>query len=328
MCFAPTHTMPRSAASRSASSTPLSVNFSVSRAGHFVYVIIFHVVAFHLARCVVNERKWCSMGQNADEVQCNADLLQRYYTSLISSHGGYRQAVEPAVSPFQAFPDAGKAAPTDSNPTTPAGVDEDGDEAMARGSDYGSGDEAEEDDDDEDDEEDADVNGGIASQTTPTPGSASALPAGDRGRSRARGDTMDVDSPEVRAARTAASPATAAAPVPALPVPAPNRRSMSAERPTVGTARGALKQFVGGIFRRNETVPTTGPSPEKRLRSQPLGRSSSATTSPAVAPSTDTPKPLTPRVRTRDERSVDSLRGASPAAPVALDDGKRRARVE
>lgn len=36
--------------------------------------------------------------------QCNADLLQRYYTSLIRSHGGYTQAAEPATRPFKAFP--------------------------------------------------------------------------------------------------------------------------------------------------------------------------------------------------------------------------------
>ncbi|KAI9636014.1 cyclin-domain-containing protein, partial [Dioszegia hungarica] len=35
---------------------------------------------------------------------CNADLLQRYYTSLIRSHGGFTQAPAPAVPPFRAFP--------------------------------------------------------------------------------------------------------------------------------------------------------------------------------------------------------------------------------
>ncbi|GFZ50652.1 hypothetical protein JCM24511_08410 [Saitozyma sp. JCM 24511] len=35
---------------------------------------------------------------------CNADLLQRYYTSLIKSHGGYTQAPPPEIPPFLAFP--------------------------------------------------------------------------------------------------------------------------------------------------------------------------------------------------------------------------------
>ncbi|ORX33556.1 cyclin-domain-containing protein [Kockovaella imperatae] len=34
---------------------------------------------------------------------CNAELLQRYYTSLIRSHGGYKQASEPTSSPFMSF---------------------------------------------------------------------------------------------------------------------------------------------------------------------------------------------------------------------------------
>ncbi|ODO01911.1 alternative cyclin Pho80 [Cryptococcus wingfieldii CBS 7118] len=36
---------------------------------------------------------------------CHAETLQRYYTSLIRSHGGYTQAPEPATSPFVQFPD-------------------------------------------------------------------------------------------------------------------------------------------------------------------------------------------------------------------------------
>ncbi|EIW67858.1 hypothetical protein TREMEDRAFT_74329 [Tremella mesenterica DSM 1558] len=46
---------------------------------------------------------------------CTPDLLQRYYSSLIRSHGGYIQAPPPAVSPFYAFPRSA------SKPSSPAG---------------------------------------------------------------------------------------------------------------------------------------------------------------------------------------------------------------
>lgn len=47
---------------------------------------------------------WSPLSAELTRLQCHADLLQRYYTSLIRSHGGYVQSPEPAESPFQAFP--------------------------------------------------------------------------------------------------------------------------------------------------------------------------------------------------------------------------------
>lgn len=50
---------------------------------------------------------------------CHAETLQKYYTSLIRSHGGYMQAPHPAVSPFRSFPDDPEPADTDMPPRSP-----------------------------------------------------------------------------------------------------------------------------------------------------------------------------------------------------------------
>jgi len=266
--------------------------------------------------------------------------LQRYYTSLIHSHGGFRQAVEPAVSPFRAFPDAGKPAPTpqeDSMPATP--VDGDGEEAMGSGSEYGS-----------DEDEDCETNGvdvdieaeaGAPEEAADAPETEARatepIVVDDaRGRARSRGNTMEVDSPEVR---STPAPVKPPAPAPAAaPASAPSSRT--AQRGTSSDSAKTLKQFVGGIFRRGghdtaHAPPPSAPaaasaSPEKRLKSRPVGEHTPP--SGGIVPQTSAdmaPKPLTPRVRTRDERSVDSLRGAQALAPpVGGDDSKRRARVE
>ncbi|KAL1412079.1 Pho80p cyclin [Vanrija albida] len=57
---------------------------------------------------------------------CNADLLQRYYSSLIRSHGGYTQASEPEVSPFLPFPNSidKLAEAAESAPDTPVDNDD------------------------------------------------------------------------------------------------------------------------------------------------------------------------------------------------------------
>ncbi|BEJ14578.1 hypothetical protein CspHIS471_0403450 [Cutaneotrichosporon sp. HIS471] len=230
---------------------------------------------------------------------CNADLLQRYYTSLIRSHGGFVQAPEPEVSPFMAFPDAGKA---QSDPDTPANSARD--EAEANGSEMGSVDGGD-DDDEGDDDEDMDV-----------------PPPQGRGRPRER-DGMDVDTPEVE----------------------------TKLGPSVDKLHG-LKQLVGGILGRRDRshsqdamhrTPQTAPGGQAHDR--PVSAATSATVTPGTArgngnghtvrsrpvpsPALDhssPPKQLTPRVRTRDERSVESLRGVGMPPPVAVDDCKRRAR--
>lgn len=262
---------------------------------------------------------------DADVLQCNADLLQRYYTSLIVSQGAYRQAAEPAVSPFTLFPDAGKPAPTqDSTPATP--VDAEGEEAMGSGSEYGS--------DGDEDEEDCEANGieegeaEVEVEVEAETRASEPIAVDERGRGRSRGNTMEVDSPEVRS-----TPALGQQPPSALSASAAALNSASSPQRAASTDSGKrLKQFVGGIFRRHEPAPTAAASPEKRLKSRPLGEASTTPSSTVVQPThpptaADMPKPLTPRVRTREERSVDSLRGAQ-ALPVAVDDSKRRARVE
>ncbi|CAK9787045.1 cyclin-domain-containing protein [Cutaneotrichosporon oleaginosum] len=232
---------------------------------------------------------------------CNADLLQRYYTSLIRSHGGFVQAPEPEVSPFMAFPDAGKA--PQSEPDTPANSAKD--EAEADGSELGSVDEGDEDDEVEEDE-DVDV------IEVPPP------PAQGRGRPRQR-DAMDVDPPEPK-------------------------RGRSADK------GNGLKQLVGGLFHRRDRSHSQDPTPTppKAMAGQahdPPSAATSATVTPSsvrgngnghtvrsrpvASPALDhssPPKQLTPRVRTRDERSVESLRGVGMPPPVAVDDCKRRAR--
>ncbi|RSH79062.1 uncharacterized protein EHS24_001992 [Apiotrichum porosum] len=191
---------------------------------------------------------------------CNADLLQRYYTSLIRSHGGFVQAPEPEVSPFRAFPDAGKPAPVqDSEPATPVPVAEE--------SEYGS----------EEGEE-------------------------QRGRGRQR-DEMEVDEPAAADDDNVAAPSH------------PPDEAASAS-----SSSRSIKSFVGGIFKRDSSAPSPAV-----VRSRPLSTASSAGVASPTVDAVNV-KPLTPRVRTREERSVDSLRAAMPTG--VADDGKRRARVE
>lgn len=226
-------------------------------------------------------------------------MLQRYYTSLIRSHGGFVQAPEPEVSPFMSFPDAGKAPP--SQPDTP--VTSAKDDAEADGSELGSVDEVDEDHEGEEEDDEMDV-----------------PPSQGRGRPRQR-DAMDVDTPD------------------------PNR-GRSADK------GHGLKQLVGGLFGRRSRSRSQGPmhtAPPTAPAGQADARPGSATTSATVTPGTargngsshtvrsrpvaspaldhsSPPKQLTPRVRTRDERSVESLRGVGMPAPIAVDDCKRRAR--
>ncbi|WVQ94007.1 hypothetical protein IAU59_001085 [Kwoniella sp. CBS 9459] len=78
-----------------------------------------------LERELVKVTKW--------DLCCHAEQLQKYYSSLIRSHGGYVQAAEPEVPRFLPFPrsnskprSAAAASPTpDPVAATPAAVDED-----------------------------------------------------------------------------------------------------------------------------------------------------------------------------------------------------------
>ncbi|WVR03377.1 hypothetical protein IAU60_000368 [Kwoniella sp. DSM 27419] len=63
---------------------------------------------------------------------CHADQLQKYYASLIRSHGGYVQASSPVVSPFLPFPRS-RSKPRTAEPSPPlqpveSAEDEEGDE--------------------------------------------------------------------------------------------------------------------------------------------------------------------------------------------------------
>ncbi len=197
-----------------------------------------------------------------------------------------------------AFPDAGKA--PQSEPNTPANSAKD--EAEANGSELGSVNEVDEDDEGEDDE-------------------TMAPPPQGRGRSRQR-DAMDVDPPDARDAP---------------------KRGQSADK------GHGLKQLVGGLFHRRDRSRSQDPSAAQPPAGQAHDRPGSAATSATVTPGpargngnghtvrsrpvaspaldhSSPPKQLTPRVRTRDERSVESLRGVGMPPPVAVDDCKRRAR--
>lgn len=170
------------------------------------------------------------------------------------------QAPEPEVSPFRAFPDAGKPAPVqDSEPATPVPVAEE--------SEYGS----------EEGEE-------------------------ERGRGRQR-DEMEVDEPAAADDDNVAAPSH------------PPDEAASAS-----SSSRSIKSFVGGIFKRDSSAPSPAV-----VRSRPLSTASSAGVASPTVDAVNV-KPLTPRVRTREERSVDSLRAAMPTG--VADDGKRRARVE
>lgn len=259
--------------------------------------------------------------------------------------------------PFLAFHDAGKPAPVPtSEPVTPAvtdaGDEEDGDEEIGEGEDGaeaggvdddvdvegnddadGDDEDADADADDDADDGEAVMANGIGVHEFPT-----------RGRPPHR-DAMEVDSPEVAAAQHQyhpPPPATAVRDSHLHPPPQTAAAQEAAHEHAQAQARSsALKSFVGGIFKRSDSSP--------RVRSRPLstvaggaapgagvGRTVSAPpgAAPGAPPPAGTishpssPAPLTPRVRTRDERSVDSLRGGIVGGAAVDDGGKRRARVE
>ncbi|WWC57850.1 uncharacterized protein I303_100385 [Kwoniella dejecticola CBS 10117] len=74
---------------------------------------------------------------------CHAEQLQKYYSSLIRSHGGYAQSPQPASPPFLPFPRSrskprAAASPTPEGsvpPGEPESPDEDEDDAMGEGED-------------------------------------------------------------------------------------------------------------------------------------------------------------------------------------------------
>ncbi|EJT46756.1 hypothetical protein A1Q1_04721 [Trichosporon asahii var. asahii CBS 2479] len=271
--------------------------------------------------------------------------LCRYYTSLIRSHGGFVQAPEPEVSPFRAFPDAGKEAPTDSQSATPVQTT-----GSVLGDEPPEGAEADEDMDEEDDEMDSG-----SDEESPESGPTGQGAGPSRGRMPAdqpadqADPAMEVDTP---AAESRQEPPPSAAPAvpgsvteasPAAPVLTDRlvAEPTQAPIPHSSTSR-SLKSLMGGMFKRSSDPPPSGSapsglggpassspkvlsgSPKPIVRSKPLA-------SPRLngTPSENGSKPVTPRVRTREERSVDSLRGGMPAAaPVGVDDSKTRARYE
>lgn len=240
------------------------------------------------------------------------------------------------MSPFRAFPDAGKEAPTDSQSATPVQTT-----GSVLGDEPTEGADPEDDMDEEDDEMDSG-----SYEESPEYG-----PTGQGGPSRGRraadqpdaDPAMEVDTP---AAESREEPPSSAPPVPgsvteaspAAPVltDGPVAEPTHAPIPHSSTSR-SLKSLMGGMFKRSsDPTPSGGSgtassspkvlsaSPKPIVRSKPLA-------SPRLngTPSENGSKPVTPRVRTREERSVDSLRGGMPAAaPVGVDDSKTRARYE
>ncbi|TXT07394.1 hypothetical protein VHUM_03114 [Vanrija humicola] len=277
---------------------------------------------------------------------CNADLLQRYYSSLIRSHGGYTQAPEPEVSPFLPFPNSVDklAEAAESAPDTPVE-----DDALI-----------EQDEQDEEEEEDATA-GLDDDEGEPVADDAShAFPGGTRGDNPGHptstnvmvldspsqpapqhpAEGMEVDSPTVR-------PSSSSVPPPPTGRAPPDGAHSSEHHAAADTHhRNTLKSFVGGIFRRREdsssgSASASGHSSDKQsAHSSVRGRPLSTAPDPqrlsapnAVPAPTEQAKAVTPRVRTRDERSVESLRTRVGAAAltsprISVDDGKRRTRVE
>lgn len=214
--------------------------------------------------------------------------MQQYYTSLIRSHGGYTQASEPSVSPFFAFPNSVDKIGS-APPSSAATPNDVGAEDEASFSDYDSV------------EGDAEVDAMAIDSPTLT-----------RGRRTGRLHDIEIDPSETTPQHVSAG-----------------TEERDAEEGSA--ARTSLKSLVGGIFRRRDDGSGSQgqdvPSPQV-TRSRPLSSTSTAA-SPSVAyGATDQPKPLTPRVRTRDERSVESLRVALVGTKSASEDSHRRARVE
>lgn len=155
--------------------------------------------------------------------QCNADLLQRYYTSLIRSHGGFTQALQPAVIPFKAFPRSLSQPPPDEESEEDAEM-EDADGDADEGED---GNEVDLGDDRDQDLDQEDEGGQVEDQNAmldPTADSASqavvednedfspSSPSNSRGRHRPsssrshRPDEMDVDEDEPISPSTSSIP--------------------------------------------------------------------------------------------------------------------------
>lgn len=241
------------------------------------------------------------------------------------------QAPEPEVSPFRAFPDAGKEAPTDSQSATPVQTT-----GSVLGDEPAEGDAGDDDEMEEDDDEGMDS------------GSDSDGPDGDPSdpsRGRRHDPAMEVDTPAAESHSSPIAPGSAPGSVteaaPAAPVLTDGPVETHAAPAPSSTSR-SLKSLMGGMFKRSSDPPSgaSGPatsgsaatstgaspkvlsaSPKPIVRSKPLA-------SPRLngTPSENGSKPVTPRVRTREERSVDSLRGMP--APVGVDDAKTRARYE
>ncbi|WOO80198.1 Nuc-1 negative regulatory protein preg [Vanrija pseudolonga] len=269
---------------------------------------------------------------------CNADLLQRYYSSLIRSHGGYTQAPEPEVSPFLPFPNSVDklAEAAESAPDTPvedgalieqdepaeeeehsAGLDADGGEAVT-------------------DDVNHAVPGGIGGGNPGHGTNVMVLDSPSQPAAQQPAESMEVDSPTVRPSSSSGPPP------PAATGPAPDGVHSPEAQHADHHHRGTLKSFVGGIFRRREdsssgSASASGHSSDKQaahsdIRGRPLSTAPDPQRLSVPAP-TGQPKPVTPRVRTRDERSVESLRTRVGAAAltsprISVDDGKRRTRVE
>ncbi|KAL7418946.1 Pho80p cyclin [Cryptotrichosporon argae] len=131
---------------------------------------------------------------------CNADLLQRYYSSLIRSHGGFTQAPEPQVSPFRAFPRSASKPPSlrgDYEMGEPAGaVGELQGHASGHGED-GEGEDDDEDGEGEDDEEvdgdEAEASGAASTSGSVAWGDITIDPTSPRSRAQHRASSMDVD---------------------------------------------------------------------------------------------------------------------------------------
>lgn len=249
------------------------------------------------------------------------------------------------MSPFRAFPDAGKEAPTDSQSATPVQTT-----GSVMGDDVPGAAEADEDMDDEDDEMDSGSDEEIPESS---PSGRGAGPS--RGRKTAdqladqADPAMEVDTPAAESREEPLANATPAVPgsvteaSPAAPVLTGGLVAEPAHAPIPHSSTSrSLKSLMGGMFKRSSDPPPPGSassglsgiansspkvlsaSPKPIVRSKPIA-------SPRLngTPSGNGSKPVTPRVRTREERSVDSLRGGMPAAaPVGVDDSKTRARYE
>lgn len=95
---------------------------------------------------------------------------------------------------------------------------------------------------------------------------------------------------------------------------------------------GRLKTFVGGLLGRPDTSDKGDDKAKAKdpaaTDARPLTTKSIPVASPAASPALTGELRLTPRIRTRDERSVDSIIGTDRPCAVEAEDAKRRARVE